>query len=216
MRLVSTVRKAVRDRLIARAGGIDLTRLDKVPDTLSWPLQRDGMAPSQRLSQTRDEDPVHLLTRFLGLEVWLVTGDAEAREVLRDTTSYSNDIRPYMGKSGSATDGDIGGLGFTDPPDHTRLRGLLTPEFTMRRLDRLRPGIQAIIDRQVLEIADAGRQAETVDLVPTFAFPIPFLVICDLLGLPDEKRETFSTLATARFDVTLGGPGHRGGHRRIA
>ncbi len=137
----------------------------------------------------------------------MVTGDAEAREVLRDTTSYSTDIRPYMGKSGSATDGDIGGLGFTDPPDHTRLRALLTPEFTMRRLERLRPGIQAIVDRQVDEIAAAAQRAETVDLVPTFAFPIPFLVICDLLGLPDEKRETFSKLATARFDVTGGGQG---------
>lgn len=207
MRLVSTMKKAVRDRLIARAGGIDLTRLDKVPDTLAWPLRREVMAPSQRLAQVRDEEPVHLLTTFLGLDVWLVTGDTEAREVLRDTRSYSNDIRPYMGKSGSATDGDIGGLGFTDPPDHTRMRGLLTPEFTMRRLERLRPGIQAIIDRQIQEIAEAGRQDESVDLVPTFAFPIPFLVICDLLGLPDEKRETFSTLATARFDVTLGGPG---------
>jgi cytochrome P450 len=112
-----------------------------------------------------------------------------------------------MGKSGSATDGDIGGLGFTDPPDHTRLRKLLTPEFTMRRLDRLRPGIQAIIDRQVAEIREAGAHGDTVDLVPTFAFPIPFLVICDLLGLPDEKRETFSKLATARFDVTQGGAG---------
>jgi cytochrome P450 len=207
MSLVSTVKKAVRDRLIARAGGIDLTRLDKVPDSLSWPLQRDVMSPNARLSQMRDEEPVHKLTTFLGLEVWVVSGDAEAREVLRDTTSYSTDIRPYMGTSGSATDGDIGGLGFTDPPDHTRLRALLTPEFTMRRLDRLRPGIQAIVDRQVDEIAAAAQHGDTVDLVPTFAFPIPFLVICDLLGLPDEKRETFSTLATARFDVTGGGIG---------
>jgi cytochrome P450 len=210
MSLVSTVKKAVRDRLIARAGGIDLTRLDKVPDVLSWPLQRDAMVPSQRLGATRDQEPVHRLTVFMGLEVWLVTGDAEAREVLSDTTSYSTDIRPYMGKSGSATDGDIGGLGFTDPPDHTRLRRLLTPEFTMRRLDRLRPGVQAIIDRQVAEIAQAGERADTVDLVPTFAFPIPFLVICDLLGLPDEKRETFSRLATARFDISKGGPGSIG------
>jgi cytochrome P450 len=207
MSLVSTVKKAVRDRLIARAGGLDLTRLDKVPDTLSWPLQREVMAPSKRLGDLRDAEPVHRLTALLGLEVWLVTGDAESREVLRDTTSYSTDIRPYMGKSGSETDGDIGGLGFTDPPDHTRLRGLLTPEFTMRRLDRLRPGIQAIVNRQVDEIAAAAERSDVVDLVPTFAFPIPFLVICDLLGLPDEKRETFSKLATARFDVTLGGPG---------
>ena len=86
----------------------------------------------------------------------------------------------------------------------------------MRRLERLRPGIQAIVDRQVDEIAAAGERSETVDLVPTFAFPIPFLVICDLLGLPDEKRETFSKLATARFDVTRGGPGTDRRHRRVA
>jgi cytochrome P450 len=202
-----TVKKAVRERLLARAGGIDLTRLDKVPDSLSWPLQREVMAPSARLSDFRDGDPVRRLASLLGLEIWLVTGDAEAREVLSDTRSYSTDIRPYMGKSGSATDGDIGGLGFTDPPDHTRLRRLLTPEFTMRRLERLRPGVEAIIERQLGEIAAAGASGGEVDLVPTFAFPIPFLVICDLLGLPDEKRETFSKLATARFDVTGGGPG---------
>jgi cytochrome P450 len=204
--LVMTVKKAVRERLLARAGGIDITRLDKVPDALSWPLQREGTDPSHRLAAYRDADPVQKLVSLLGLEVWLVTGDAESRQVLSDTTSYSTDIRPYMGKSGSA-DGDIGGLGFTDPPDHTRLRRLLTPEFTMRRLERLRPGIEAIIERQLGEIEAAGATSETVDLVPTFAFPIPFLVICDLLGLPDEKRETFSKLATARFDVTGGGPG---------
>ena len=206
MGLVAGVKKAVRDRLIARAGGVDISRLDKVPDALSWPLQREGTDPSRRLAAYRDAAPVQKLVSMLGLEVWLVSGDAESRQVLSDTTSYSTDIRPYMGKSGSA-EGDIGGLGFTDPPDHTRLRRLLTPEFTMRRLERLRPGIDAIITHQLDEIEAAGATSETVDLVPTFGFPIPFLVICDLLGLPDEKRETFSKLATARFDVTGGGPG---------
>ncbi len=212
MSVVSSVRKIVRDQLVARAGGIDLSRLERVPAKISWPLTREGVAPSARLSATRDHDPVQRLATLLGLEVWLVTGHAEARQVLSDTESYSTDVRPYMGRSGSVTDGDIGGLGFTDPPDHTRLRRLLTPEFTMRRLERLRPKIGAIIDRQLDEVAGAAERSTdgVVDLVPTFAFPIPFLVICDLLGLPDEKRETFRGLATARFDISHGAPGSIG------
>ncbi len=210
MSLVTMVKKVVRDRLIARVGGIDLSRLDQVPATLSWPLQRDGTAPNARLSAMRAEEPVKRLTSLLGLEIWLVTGHPEAREVLTDTQSYSTDIRPYMGRSGSVTDGDIGGLGFTDPPEHTRLRHLLTPEFTMRRLERLRPRIVSIVDRQLGEVEAASALDGPVDLVPTFAFPVPFLVICDLLGLPDEKRETFSRLATARFDISQGGPGSIG------
>jgi len=204
MSLVTSVKKVVRDRLIARAGGIDLSRLDKVPDALSWPLKRDAVAPGARLVAMRDEDPVQKLASLLGLDVWLVTGDVESRQVLSDTTSYSTDIRPYMGKRGSVTEGDFGGLGFTDPPDHTKLRRLLMPEFTMRRLERIRPAISSIVEKQIAEIEAAGLQSEVVDLVPTFAFPIPFLVICDLLGLPDEKRETFSKLATARFDISQG------------
>ncbi len=208
MGVVAAIKGAVRRTLIARSDGIDLSRLDKVPDSLSWPLRRDEMAPSARLSAARDEAPVHKLTSFLGMDIWLVTGDAEAREVLGDTTSYSTDIRPYMGRRGSVTDGDFGGLGFTDPPEHTRQRKFLTPEFTMRRLRRLAPGIQALIERQLDEVERAATDGDgTVDLVPTYAFPVPFLVICDLLGMPDEKRETFSTLATARFDVSKGGTG---------
>lgn len=209
MRLVSTLTRAVRQRVVARAGGIDLSRLDKVPESLAWPLRREVTAPSARLQGTREADPVQRLVKLFGLEVWLVTGDAECREVLADASSYSTDIRPYMGRSGSATDGDIGGLGFTDPPDHTRLRRLLVPEFTMRRLQRLAPLIQQVVDRQVDELVAAADAAGdgVADLVPTLAFPVPFLVICDLLGLPDERRETFRSLATARFDVTGGGPG---------
>jgi cytochrome P450 len=187
--------------------GIDLSKLDKVPESLAWPLHRDGTDPVRRLGEVREQEPVHKLTSFLGLNVWLVTGDREVREVLADTTSYSNDIRPFVGAKGSTTDGDIGGLGFTDPPEHTRLRKLLTPEFTMRRLERLRPRIASIVEHQLDEVAAAATHDGVVDLVPTFAFPIPFLVICELLGLPDEDRDTFRQLGSARFDVSHGGTG---------
>jgi len=205
-RLTSYLSAQVRRLVLARAGsgGIDLSQLAKVPDRLAWPLHRDGVDPVTRLGELRAEQPVAKLTSFLGMDVWVVTGDAEARQVLSDTSGYSNDIRPFMGSRGSTTDGDIGGLGFTDPPEHTRLRKLLTPEFTMRRLERLRPRIAEIVERQLDAMEEQG---PVVDLVPSFAFPVPFLVICELLGLPDEERDTFRQLGSARFDVSSGGQG---------
>jgi cytochrome P450 len=203
--LLEAVKGAVRRRLVARAGGIDLTQVHRVPDRLTWPLDRQLTDPHPRVGELRSKDPVSKLVTFLGMDVWLVTGDAEAREVLGDLTSYSTDVRPYYGKSG-AEKGDIGGLGFTDPPEHTRLRKLLTPEFTMRRLARLKPAIDRIIDQQLDETERVAAENDgVVDLVSTFAFPIPFLVICELLGLRDEDRETFRKLGSARFDVSSGG-----------
>jgi cytochrome P450 len=207
-RFTTYLKARVRRLIIARSQGVDLSQLDRVPDSLAWPLHREGPDPVARLGEMREQGPVAKLTSFLGMNVWLVTGEPEARQVLADTTSYSTDIRPFMGKRGSDTDGDIGGLGFTDPPEHTRLRKLLTPEFTMRRLERLRPRIAAIVDSQLDRVAEeAAAAGGVVDLVPTFAFPIPFLVICELLGLPDEDRETFRQLGSARFDVSYGGQG---------
>lgn len=205
-RVHSAARQAVM-RVVTRGRGVDLTRLDRVPESLSWPLRRDGVDPAPRLGALRDTEPVHLLTTFLGIRVWVVTGREPAREVLADPTSYSCDIRPYVGSAGSA-EGDIGGLGFTDPPDHTRLRRLLTPEFTMRRMQEIRPAVEAIVARQLDEIeASAAARGGEVDLVSTFAFPVPFLVICELLGLPDHRREEFRRLGAARFDVAGGGVG---------
>jgi cytochrome P450 len=208
MSVVAAFRTAVRTRLLARVGTVDLSRLDHVPDRLAWPLLRDGVDPPARLARDRAVDPVQKLATFMGIDVWLVTGYDEAREVLGNVR-HSTDIRHLMGRSGDATSGDIGGLGFTDPPEHTRLRKLLTGEFTMRRLERLKPGIEEIIAKQLEETATAATGG-VVDLVQTFAFPVPFRVICDLLGLPDDRRETFRRLGSARFDVTRGGAGSIG------
>jgi cytochrome P450 len=205
--LPTYLRDGVRRRLLARAGRsgvVDISKLDRVPPSLAWPLRRTGMDPIPRLAEVRDTDPVHRLVTFLGLNVWMVTGYSEVRQVLADPTNYSNDIRPLVGRRGSTTDGDIGGLGFTDPPEHTRLRKLLTPQFSMRRLERLRPAVAAIVEAQLDEME---RRGPVVDLVEHFAFPVPFLVICELLGLPDEDRDSFRQLGSARFDVSHGGQG---------
>ncbi|MBO9523650.1 MAG: cytochrome P450 [Nocardioidaceae bacterium] len=204
---MSTMKSAVMKRVI---GDLDLSKLDRVPNRLAWPLYRDGVDPTPRLKRLREAEPVSRLARFGGLEIWLVTGYDEAREVLGNV-QHSTDIRPYMGTSGDVETGDIGGLGFTDPPEHTRQRKLLQGEFTMRRLARLKPAIDEIIAHQLDEAeAVAAANGGVVDLAQTFAFPVPFRVICDLLGLPAEQRETFRALATSRFDMTEGGAGSIG------
>ena len=203
-RITTQLKDVVRSRIMRRVGPIDLRQIHKVPDRLIWPLLRDGYDPLPRLGEVREKSPVTKHTSFVGLTLWLVTGDAECRQVLANSTDYSNDIRHLVGQQPGQDSGVIGGLGFTDPPDHTRLRKYLKPEFTMRRLERLRPGIQRIVEERLDALEAAGDDA---DLVRDFAFPVPFLVICELLGLPDEERETFRSLTSARFDVTYGGAG---------
>jgi len=190
---------------------VDLSRVAEVPASLAWPLHRQGLHPPAALDVLRDEEPVHRLTTFLGIRVWLVTGWAEARAVLADGSSYSTDIRPYVGTRGGAG-GDIGGLGFTDPPDHTRLRRLVAPEFTAHRLRRMEPLVDRVVAEQVDALDAAARRAggEPVDLVEHLAFAVPFRVVCDLLGLPDERRDEFRVLGAARFDTSAGGYGSLG------
>ncbi len=165
------------------------------------PLRRDGLDPVAELGELRRQAPVTRLTRVLGTNVWLVAGYQEARGVLADHVAFSNDIRPLVGRTNATGSEAIGGLGSTDAPDHTRLRKLLTPEFTMRRLRELEPRITQIVEEQ-LDIVEAGGSG--VDLVQTFAFPVPFRVICELLGLPEGDRERFREIGHARFDASAG------------
>ncbi|WP_431204667.1 cytochrome P450 [Bradyrhizobium betae] len=74
-----------------------------------------------------------------------------------------------------------------DPPDHTRLRGLVVKAFTARRVEDMRPRIQAIVDQAIDAVIDRGH----MDLIEDFAFRLPVTIICDMLGIPEDHREVF-------------------------
>jgi hypothetical protein len=74
-----------------------------------------------------------------------------------------------------------------DPPDHTRLRGLVVKAFTARRVEDMRPRIQEVVDQTIDAVIAAGH----MDLIEDFAFRLPVTIICDMLGIPEEHREVF-------------------------
>ena len=74
-----------------------------------------------------------------------------------------------------------------DPPDHTRLRGLVVKAFTARRVEDMRPRIRAIVDESIDRVQARGQ----MDLISEFAFRLPVTVICEMLGIPREDRQLF-------------------------
>ncbi|MDZ5619470.1 cytochrome P450 [Nocardioides bizhenqiangii] len=205
--LLGPVKRRVGKILLERTmrDGIDLRKLRFLPDSFTLPIKRDGLDPLPALMQAQVDEPVKLLANMFGRGIWLVSGYDEARDVLAgDPAVWSNDLGQFVSQEGRSAEEQIGGLGMTDPPLHTQLRKYLTPEFTMRRLARLQPGIEAIVQTRLDAMEAAGPE---VDLVAEFAFAVPFDVICDLLGLPVEDRSRFFDLGVARFDLSEGGAG---------
>lgn len=204
--VATNLKRWLGSRLLSRTTrkGLDLSRMRVIPRSVSMPLRRVGLDPVPELGKVREVEPVHRLANLFGLNIWVVSGHAEAKAVLADTNNFSNDIRPMIGSDPNKPSEGIGGLGFTDPPDHTRLRRILTPEFTKRRLARLTPGIESIVNGQ-LDLMEA--KGPVVDLVADFAFAVPFLVISDLLGVAESDRDRFRELGPARFDLSGGGIG---------
>jgi cytochrome P450 len=74
-----------------------------------------------------------------------------------------------------------------DPPDHTRLRCLVTKAFTARRIESLRPRVREMAERLI----DAAMPAGWMDAIRDLAFPLPMMVICELLAIPDRDRDRF-------------------------
>ena len=165
------------------------------------PLLRHGFDPVAELAERRRDEPVTKLEFPFGISAWLLTRYADVKQVLADPTGYSNDFARVTEAvvGGQTPTVDPGGLGFADPPDHTRLRKLLTPEFTVRRLARS-AAPHRTDRRRAAGRARRGRRSPA-DLVEEFAMPIPSLVMCELLGVPYSDRGDFQKLSASRFDI---------------
>ena len=135
---------------------------------------------------------VHPVTLADGHSAWLVVRYDEARAALNDSR-LSKDMHAALATGADLVAEGLPGPDFArhmlsvDPPDHTRLRRLVSAAFSPRRVEAMRPRVQGIVDDLLDEIADQGPDCR-VDLVAAFAFPLPFTVICELLGVPPAER----------------------------
>src|SRR3954452_15992033 len=151
-------------------------------------MRRHTFDPTPELREIRETDGVRTATNSFGMTVFLVTRHDDIKEVLSDHERFSNGRPPGFVLPGapeiseeevaSARSGNLLSL---DPPEHQRLRRMLTAEFTIRRMKLLEPRIAEIVDAQLDAMEKAGAK---LYLVATFAVPIPLMVICELLGVP--------------------------------
>ncbi|MEW9551893.1 cytochrome P450 [Nonomuraea sp. NPDC050783] len=178
-------------------------------DTTVVPLhmRRDGFDPAPELSALREGEGVRRVPTPFGVEAWVVSRYADVREVLGDPTRFSNAQSMVFRGAGRPQYSEeqtrrmlAGNLLAFDPPEHTRLRRILTPEFTMRRIRRLEPRVHEIVAEHLDAMERTGPPA---DLVTAFALPIPSLVICELLGVPYGDRDGFQRRTGKVLDISL-------------
>jgi len=181
---------------------------DATTDTLAawggWaPAIRDD--PFGHFAAARGRCPVQQVRLADGHPAWVVLGYDAARQALYDP-HISKDMLAALRDNGDVVAEGLPGPEFSrhmlnvDPPDHTRLRRLAARAFTPARVAALEPAIRAIAGRLLDELAAAGPDA-AVDLIEGYAYPLPFGVIGELLGIPAADRPRLH----AWFQVLLTG-----------
>ncbi|MGI5379238.1 cytochrome P450 family protein [Streptomyces sp. CA-251387] len=156
--------------------------------------------PHPVYARLRERGPVHRVRLpDWQSEVWLVVGHEEARAALADQRLSKDGAKIGL----KSLDEELIGknLLVTDPPQHTRLRGLISRSFTVRRVEELRPRVQQITDDLLDEMLPRGR----ADLVESLAYPLPLTVICELLGVPEMDRVEFRRMSTEAVAPTSPG-----------
>ena len=168
--------------------------------------------PYPMYHRLRTDDPVH----HSALGFWVLTRYDDVVAALRDPRLAKEAIASFVAARFGAP---VPAMGLSmldrDPPDHTRLRGLVSKAFTPRVVEGLRPRIQQIVDGLLDGVTARG----SMDLIEEFAYPIPVIVICEMLGVPVEDHERFKgwSLDIARgLDLIWLGPESEVGRRSVA
>jgi cytochrome P450 len=147
--------------------------------------------PYPHYERMRTTDPVHLTP----LGMYVASRHAEVSLVMRDKRFGKDYVERTKRRYGPKIMDEPVFRSMShwmlqqDPPDHTRLRGLVVKAFTARRVEDMRPRIQQIVDETLDRIIPQGK----MDLIEDFAFRLPVTIICDMLGIPEEHREVFYT-----------------------
>ncbi|MEH0653542.1 cytochrome P450 [Streptomyces scabiei] len=168
------------------------------------PTLRPLLDPSPEYAKWRTEEPIRRVTIWGDNSPWLITRHEDARVVLADPRFSADATRDgFPGFRPQSPPRGPGQFFMMDPPDHTRLRRVLIPDFTFRRIEQLRPAIARICG----ELLDAmtADDATAADLVEAYALPLPSLAICELLGVPYEDHDFFQRQANA-FSSFSSGP----------
>ncbi|MFI0739831.1 cytochrome P450 [Streptomyces sp. NPDC021100] len=182
------------------------------PPLFTWEFASD---PYPAYAWLREHAPVHRTALPSGVEAWLVTRYADARQALADQRLSKNPVHHSEAAHGKGKVGIPGERSANlmthllniDPPDHTRLRRLVSKAFTPRRVAEFAPRVQELTDRLIDGFAERGE----ADLIHEFAFPLPIYAICDMLGVPPEDQDDFRDWAGM---MIRHGGGPRGGVAR--
>jgi cytochrome P450 len=151
-------------------------------DLLSQETKRD---PHTFFAHLRSTEPIFYVEE---MHAWMVTTYEDALFVLKDPR-FIKDYRKIAQPDETAQDAfeNLRSLLQVDPPDHTRLRSLVSKVFTPRMIEQLRPRIQQITS----ELLDAVEERGSMDLITDFAYPLPITVITEMLGIPATDRQKF-------------------------
>lgn len=180
-------------------------------DLFSTAFKRD---PFTTFAQMRESAPIYANVAPNGTTTWYVTRYDDVLTVLRDNERFVKDIRntilpeerPSSTKQKSVQQRINENMLFSDPPDHTRLRALVTLAFTPRRVEKMRDEVQKIANTLLDQAAMVGE----MDLIADYALPLPVIVICQLLGIPQKDQEM-----VAAWSQSIISPGSRGlGYRK--